>query len=142
MRHSRSFGLGGVLLAVLAVVGGCPAPSEPPPEAVLAGEWRLSTVEETGISATYLQFNSAGRLTSVRYEFGATTVEGQLRVASTRVDGQSVRIGVGLFGGGSLNFEGTLSADENTITGQASYIYRILGLTITVDNGAATLTRR
>lgn len=133
-------------LVALAFCAGCNFFNPTPPDsAVLDGEWDMvfdepGDLEGLTITAT---FDANGDLTeiSASNEAGGTATL-TLDSAVTELDGDQVTITIPT-SGGSVNFEGTLSADENTIDGQFSQSFELPGgdLDVTLPTGAVTLTR-
>lgn len=139
MRLSRVLSL---LVLPSVLIAGCQVIGPPPPESVLAGTWRLETTSPSGLGETTFTFDTNGNLQTVVF----TPVQGvQITrsepLSDTTVNGDSVGVSVNLLIIGTLSFNGTLSSDGKTITGQLTTDLN-LGLThIKIDNGQATLTK-
>ena len=133
---------GGLVLAT-ALLGGCPAATTPP-EAVLAGTWQLVPSEQftPPLSDWFLTFDSNGELTKVSYTFaGFATVTWNNPPAATTVNGSSVYISTTQSGNG-LTFSGTLNSTNTVATGTLSSNLIVGGITISVNQGPATLTKQ
>ncbi len=137
----------GSLIAVtlLLFVTGCPfGPQEPPAEAVLEGAWSVVPSEPGAIeNATYeAVFDSNGQLTqlSALRDDGATAT---LDTAGsvTSLDGSDVTISVQGTSTTTSLFEGTLSADQNTMTGSITRDIDLGDLEITLPGGELTFSR-
>jgi hypothetical protein len=129
--------------ALLLTMAGCPAPT-PPPEAVLAGTWQLvpSQTFTPALTNWFLTFNSDGDLTQISYTFaGFATVTLNNPPSATNVNGSSVFISSTVSGNG-LTFSGTLNSTNTVATGTLSSNLVVGGVTISVDQGPATLTKQ
>ncbi|MCH8146637.1 MAG: hypothetical protein IH987_01390 [Planctomycetes bacterium] len=102
MRNVAMFLLG---VAVLMGTTGCPPPA-PPAAAILAGDW--TGTDANGVVVT-VTFNADGIVVSITSEDGASA---EVSNSTTDLDGSDVTIVIG-----GRTFSGTLSDDENTITG-------------------------
>lgn len=124
-------------------LGGCPAlDTSPPPEAVLAGAWKLVTSQTTQLTETYLTFDDRGELETITYKIGGNaTITNERPQYETEVDGDSVRIESNFFGNG-LTFIGTLNAEQTEITGQSGTEFRLGFVTVSIDNGPLSLVRQ
>ena len=132
------------LALTTVLLTGCPAPVPPPAEAVLAGTWRLEPGEQftPPLSDWFLTFDSNGELTRVTYTFaGFATVTWNNPPAATTVNGSSVYISVSQSGNG-LIFSGTLNSSNTVATGTLSSNLVVGGITISVSQGPATLTKQ
>jgi len=123
----------------LAVVG-CDVFLPPGPEAVLEGTWLLKSNDDTSGADLLLIFDNRGNLVQLRLASGAVTVNQAVRGRST-LDGSNVTITLSAFAL-SLNFAGTLSADNNVMTGTITTHISLGGTQIGINNGTATLTRQ
>lgn len=142
----RSKLLRGLLLAMpLAAITwcvGCVSPDEDGgPEAVLAGTWEFKPENSTNLSKLMLTFDETGELTKVSYQIGAITIDSTALTGGATVDGDNVTIAVA-FGANHFFFNGTLDASRTTVVGTASTRITLALVTITIDNGAATLTKQ
>lgn len=130
-------------IGLLLSLGGCFF-SRPPPEAVLQGVWQLvpATQFTPPIENWLLTFNDDGELTQVSYQFaGLATVTWNNPNGATNVDGSSVYVSATQSGNG-LTFSGTFNSDETVATGELTSNLIAGGLTISVTQGAATLTKQ
>jgi hypothetical protein len=130
-----SLGLASLLL------GGCPLfPSEPPPAAVLEGDW-FAELDDGG--EVVFTFDDQGDLTRIRAMTATgATVDFNASQSTTMLTGDQVTIRVPLGDRGTSTFEGTLSADQNTMEGALSQEIVAEGvLTVTIPGGDLTLTR-
>jgi len=114
----RTFALALVLLPLLSA---CDIQIVPPPEAVLAGTWRLETSQDKSGSNATVTDNSPH--------------------ATVSVDGLNVSI-TSQFAGNGLVINGTLNEAHTVITGQQGTEIHIAGLTISIDQGTVTLTKQ
>ena len=129
----------GLALTTLALYTGCIIiPSE---ASELQGTWALTTAQSTNLGQTLLTFNEEGALTSVSYTIAGVTITDHAVTASSHVTGNNVTI-TASFAGNSINFVGTFNADKTVITGDAGTTITIGGITISIDNGAVTLTKQ
>ena len=103
MRNVAMFMLGA---AVLVGAVGCPGVIGPPASAILAGDW--TGTDANGVVVT-VTFNADGIVVSIAREDG---VSAEVSNSTTELDGDAVTITIG-----GRTFEGTLSEDQNTITG-------------------------
>ena len=104
-----------IAATLLVLVTGC----QPPAEAVLAGQWRVIPEDPGSIeNVTYeASFDSNGQLTelsAVRDDGATATLDTDGSVTS--LNGSDVTISVNA-GVETSVFEGTLSEDQNTMTG-------------------------
>lgn len=131
---------GFILVGMCVLIAGCPfLPSEPPPEAVLEGDW--TTTSEEGTIAV-VRFNDNGVVVNI---FAATeegvTVSVNVTGASTTLDGSDVTVRIPTATGEAV-FEGTLTEDQNTMTGSLDRVITIGDdVVITVPQGDVTLVR-
>ena len=142
MQCNRALALGWttVALAMLSVCSGC-IPPTPPATSVLAGTWELTTETTSNLSQVFLTFDADGVLTKITYQINNITIDANAPVADTDVDGDQVEIVAG-FAGNHLTLTGTLNADRTVIVG-TTFIQITLGtVTVTIDNGPATLTKQ
>jgi hypothetical protein len=109
----------------------------PPPEAVLAGAWKVVVTNNPDLDET-LVFDESGQLIERRIKAGSVTVTQTDVHRLTRVTGNDVRIETV----DNNVFEGTLNADKTIITGTLSTVLSFGSTIITTDNGAATLTKQ
>jgi hypothetical protein len=141
MRIHSAGALAAVVISLAGLlVAGCPSPT-PPPEAILAGTWELTTEETTELEQTLLTFDANGNLDKVVYQIGNITFTDNNPRGSTTVNGQTVTIDATFAGSGQI-FNGTLNADNTVITGTSGTVIRFGNLTIDIDNGAVTLTKQ
>jgi len=91
--------------AVLVGAVGCPVIG-PPASAILAGDWTGTDADGLVVTVT---FDDDGIVVSIAREDGVTA---EVSGSTTELDGDAVTITIG-----GRTFEGTLSEDENTITG-------------------------
>ena len=129
------------VVASLGFVVGCPM--MPGPEAVLEGTWSITPADPgDGEGFTYeAHFDSSGNLieiTGTRPD-GATaslTIDN----ATTTVDGSAVTISIPRPTKTTV-FDGTLSEDQNTITGTLTDEIELGDLEVTLPGGDLTLER-
>jgi len=120
-----------------ALLAGC----GPRPESVLEGTWELTTDDDQGLIETLLTFNHWGRLSEITFRNDMVSITNDviLRTKSTVV-GNAVSLDTSV-PGCSLIFRGTLNEDQTVIAGTVTMELQISLLNITIDKGAATLTR-
>ncbi len=134
----------GFVLVASVAISGCnifaPAPN---PAAVLEGTWQAEFAVPGDLEGydVRLTFDSSGQLT----EITATAPAGAVATfdgtgATTEVSGDQVTVTVPALVGTSV-FEGTLSADENTIDGSLSQNIEFQNGSVTLPSGDLTLTR-
>lgn len=125
----------------LGFVVGCP--TTPGPEAVLEGTWSVTPDDPgDGEGFTYeATFNSDGDLVEITGT-GPDGATASLSIddATTTVDGSAVSISIPRLAGTTL-FDGTLSADENTIDGSITDEISLGDLEIVLPGGDLTLER-
>lgn len=141
--HTLVRPIAALVLVALASAPGCITITPvPPPEAVLAGTWKLTTAQSTDLVQTLFTFDARGQLDQVSYKVGGNvTITNNAVLAKTSVDGENVTI-ISAFVGNSIIFNGTLNADQTVITGTTGTEIKLGGITISIDNGAMTLTRQ
>ncbi len=128
---------------LLVLVVGCPQVA-PPAEAVFEGRWSI-TPDDPGEfeNFTYVgRFDSDGQLV----ELEATRDDGATATLNTTgsvtsLDGSDVTISVPGSGPGTRVFEGTLSEDQNTMTGSLTEEIDLGDLEVTVPGGDLTWDR-
>ena len=130
------------VMALFSLGLNCPGliPIEP---SVLEGTWAVNVADED-LTLMRVTFNSDGRLTRVIYQIGTSmTIEETFTSGVGTVQGDNVTIR-GTFGPLNLStfsFEGTLNEDQTIISGNLTTEIHFLAITITINNGPATLTR-
>jgi hypothetical protein len=136
-----------VLLALVVPVGvvlcgGCPA-AAPPPEAVLAGSWALTTNQPSNLPPTVLNFDANGNFTSIVYTVGGATITQTPINGSTLVSGTTVTVSQSLTNGSSLNFVGQLNAANTQASGTLIATLNITSiLSIQFSSVPATITKQ
>lgn len=142
MQHMQR---GLVLAAMGLFLTGCIIPpdnSEPPEEAILAGDWELTGDSITNLESLVFTFNDRGKLTQVVYQLTGTA-----RITDTdprgeiTVSGQSVTIDATRLGSGTV-FTGTLNDSNTQIVGSLTTRLEVGSIIAEVDQGAATFTRQ
>ncbi|HVP12245.1 MAG TPA: hypothetical protein VMV94_13790 [Phycisphaerae bacterium] len=135
----------GLLLMVpfTCLPAGCGVLFAPPPEAVLAGTWNLTTQTTEPLTQLLLTFDQNGTLTTIVYQIGTDlAITTAVVSSSTDVNGKQVTIST-TFLGGTLSFNGTLNDANNVITGTLTTEIVLAPLTtVTINGGAATLTKQ
>lgn len=130
-----------VLPAVVILCGGCPAP--PPPEAVLAGSWALTTDQPSALPPTVLNFDANGNFVSIVYTVGNTVITQTPVGGSSLVSGSTVTISQSLTNGSSLNFVGQLNSTNTQAQGSLIATLNIGNLlNIQFSGVPATITRQ
>ena len=114
-----------------------------PAESILAGVWTITPADpgdfgEWDYEAT---FNSSGRLVELSAENAeGATAELEIDNATSQVSGSNVTVTIPAAAGTRV-FEGTLSADQNTITGSLTQEIDLEDLEVSVPGGELTLER-
>ena len=141
--HPLSAGLGLAFVILLAgVSGGCNSFFPPPPEAILAGTWSLTTSSVPDLTEFLLIFDQNGHLTTVEYRIGSDLlITAPAPESSTTVDGTEVFISA-IFFGNSLNFHGLLNDSNTVITGTLTTRIDAGIAIITINDGPATMTKQ
>jgi hypothetical protein len=124
---------------LLTFMGGCGVIT--PPEAVLSGNWSLTTTEASNLPPTTLTFDSSGNLTKVTFLINNGNVEYTATNSTTLVSGDTATITVA-FGAGSLSFVGTLNSDNTVINGNLTTSLLINNLTVNLVGASGTLTKQ
>ena len=128
----------------LPFVLGCPiVDTPPPPEAVLAGTWSITPAEPGDFADWDFEavFDSSGNLTELSgtREDGATATL-DTTGATTELDESEVTVSIPNDAGTRI-FTGTLSDDQNTITGSITQEIDLGDLEATLPGGDLTLER-
>lgn len=132
-----------VSLTLMAGAGCNTMPTVPPPEAILAGIWKIVPGSPQSFNAKFVTFNETGRVTKVEttsIDFllrNVTVTESNLNLASM-VNGASVKVTMP----GDLSFAGTLNDARTEATGKLVTEANIFDTTITTELGPATMTRQ
>jgi hypothetical protein len=131
------------IVASLGFVCGCPVVPAPGPEAVLEGTWSITPAEPGDFADWDFEavFDSSGDLTELSgtREDGATATL-DTTGATTELDGAEVTISIPDAAGMRV-FAGTLSADQNTMTGSITQEIDLGDLEATLPGGGLTLER-
>lgn len=135
------------LLLPLLVLGGCPAPAPPLPEAVLEGTWELTGDALPAEITDYLvTFNEVGEITRISFRYNeivTVTVSTSSSIdSSSTVSGSDVSIVASWFTVNNLVFSGTLNEALTQMTGSASYRLEFGGVTIETPVGDAVFTKQ
>ncbi len=136
--------LNSCVAASLCFVVGCPVAPAPGPEAVLEGTWAIMPADPGDFEGFTFEarFDSDGNLVEIngtRPEDGATASL-DIESATTTVDGSAVTISIPRPTKTTV-FEGTLSADQNTITGSITDEIDLGDLEVILPGGELTLER-
>ena len=131
-------------VASLSLVVGCPFVPAPGPEAVLEGTWTITPADPGDFGGFMFEarFDSSGNLVEIsgtRPEDGATALLDTSN-ATTTVDGSAVSISIPQLTG-TTAFDGTLSDDQNTITGTITDEIDLGDLEVTLPGGDLTFER-
>lgn len=124
-------------------VWGCPSAPTTPDEAFLEGTWTV-TPEDPGdfenveYEATFNQDGQLVKLKATRDDGATATLDASDSV--TTLEGDQLTISVPVAGGTSV-FEGTVSEDQNTITGELTREVDLGDLEIVVPGGTLTFER-
>lgn len=131
------------LFGACALIVGCPGTMPDNPAAVLEGDWTI-TPEDPGDAGDVMftaTWNSDGLLVQiVGVRDDGATVTLDTSDSTTVLDGSDVTITVPSLTGASV-FEGTLSADQNTMVGSVAEEINLGDLEITLPGGNLTLER-
>lgn len=132
-----------LLLSCSAVFfGGCSWFFVLPPEAVLEGTWSLQVAGNPDLSKLYLTFDRYGDLQTIQYQVGDNAlITVPSPVSQTNVTGNAVSIAAS-FSGNTLAFTGTLDSAQDVATGSLTTLITFDGIIISINNGAATMTRQ
>ena len=122
---------------------GCPLVPAPGPEAVLEGTWTI-TPADPGDSEGFTfeaRFDSNGNLVEINgTRPDGATASLNINNATTTVDGSAVTISIPRPTRTTV-FDGTLSSDQNTITGTITDEIDLGDLEVTLPGGDLTLER-
>jgi len=131
-----------VAICVCFTVSGCNI-FQPPAGSVLEGTWTVTPEDPGDFEGVEYEavFDSRGNLTEITAtrEDGATATL-DTSDATTTLEGDQLTISIPRAGGASA-FEGTLSEDQNTITGSLSQEVDLGDLEIVLPGGTITLER-
>lgn len=130
-------------VASLGFVVGCPIVPTPPAEAVFEGTWTVTPAEPGDFEgfAYEARFDSSGKLveiTGTRPDGATASLD--VDDATTTLDGSSVTVSIPRPTRTTV-FNGTLSDDQNTITGTISDEIELGDLEVTLPGGDLTLER-
>lgn len=132
-----------VVVASLGFVWGCPVVPGPGPEAVLEGTWSITPAEPGDFADRDFEavFDGLGNLTTLSgtREDGATATLDTTGATTELVDDQ-VTISIP-DAAGTRVFTGTLSDDQNTMTGSITQEIDLGDLEATLPGGDLTLER-
>ncbi len=139
-RSSRAIKCALVLAAPLVVaLPGCPSLL---PTAVVEGTWALTAQNAPNLNELLITFNSTGRVTHVTYQLaGGSVISVNAPVGTVTVSGKNVSVNT-TFNGNSLTFNGTLNSANTVITGSITTHIVVGAVTVTINNGPATLTKQ
>ena len=129
------------VVAVSLSVAGCGIFT--PAESVMAGVWTITPADpgDFGDWNYEATFNSNGRLVELSAENSdGATVELEIDNATSQVSGSDVTVTIPAAAGTRV-FEGTLSADQNTVTGSLTQEIDLGDLEATLPGGELTLDR-
>ncbi len=135
----KRFGCSIVVIAVSLAVTGCGTPAE----TILAGVWTVTPADpgDFGDWDYEATFNSSGRLVELSAESpDGATVELEIDNATSQVSGSDVTVTIPAAAGTRV-FEGTLSTDQNTLTGSLTQEIDLGDLEATLPGGELTLER-
>lgn len=124
-------------------VWGCPSTPTTPDEAFLEGTWTITPedpgdFEDVAYEGTFNQDGQLVELKATRDDGATATLDASGSV--TTVEGDQITVSVPTAGGARL-FEGTVSEDQNTITGDLTDEINLGGLEIAVPAGTLTWER-
>ena len=114
-----------------------------PAESILAGAWTITPADpgDFGDWNYEATFNSSGRLVELSAENAeGATAELEIDNATSQVSGSNVTVTIPAAAGTRV-FEGTLSADQNTITGSLTQEIDLEDLEVSLPGGELTLER-
>ena len=140
----KMFGCSIVVIAVSLSLAGCGLFTPTPPAAVvLGGTWTITPAEPGDFADWDFEaaFNSSGRLVELSAERpDGATAQLEIDNATSQVSGSTVTITIPAAGGTRV-FEGTLSADQDTITGSLTQEIDLGDLEASLPGGELTLER-
>ena len=137
----------GTLLVAMSTIAGCnnlgPGSN---PAAILEGTWTavFAVPGDLALADVQFIFDANGALTQITATppAGATVTFNVTDATTTQVDGDQVTVTIPTAAGARI-FTGTLSSDQNTITGSLSLSVDFPGgSNITLPSGDLTLTRQ
>lgn len=135
-KRSTFRGLALFTLVCAAVLAGCD--TIPPPGATLQGEWELVKASDPGgENKIVLEIDDQGRVASVTNFVGGTSFRQDNATGDVTLDGLDVLIKTST----NLKFDGVFNSGITEAVGTQYTEFTILGITTTIDNGAATLSR-
>jgi hypothetical protein len=135
----------GCVLA-FALLAGCGLSPGPNPAAMLAGDWQIKTTQPGPLDQFDIRanFNADGKITQITTipPFGGTTNLSVDNTTTTEVNGNEVTITIPEIGVNAV-IRGTLSDDENTITGNLSHDLNLIhtDFSVALPGSDITLTR-
>lgn len=115
---------------------------EPPPEAVLAGTWKVDFGVPNEIAEFYMTFDQNGEFAQITYKIGSgTTITDDKPFGWTEVNGNSVTIS-NTIGGTGRTFTGTFNDDKTVIDATSKSEIKIGSQTISTEEGPVTFTKQ
>ena len=150
-RMSKIMGVAGSAF-VGVLLGGCGLGQGPNPAAILAGDWQIKTTQPGPLDKFDIRanFDADGKLTQVTATppFGGTAILTTDNTTTIEVNGNQVTVTIPGIGLGTLIglgpvIRGTLSDDQNTITGTLSQDLTLshTDFSVTLPGSDITLTR-
>jgi hypothetical protein len=137
----KKFGCSIVVIVVSLSMAGCVIPA--PEQSILAGVWTV-TPAEPGDFADWdyeATFSNTGKLVELSAERSdGAVVELEIDNATSQVSGSTVTVTIPNAAGTRV-FEGTLSADQNTMTGSMTEYIDFGDLEARLPGGELTLQR-
>jgi len=131
-----------IVIAVpfVTLLSGCFPP--PPPTSVLEGTWKLTVEGAPDLRDLLLTFDSDGNIQTVQYQIGDNAIiTVPAPIGATSVENDTVTISV-TFNSNTLAFNGTLNDTNDIITGSLTTLITVGDVTVTIDNGPATMTKQ
>ena len=129
-----------------ALFGACDAFQGPNPAAILAGDWRIKTAQPGPLDQFDIRanFSADGKITQVTATppIGGAANLTVDNTTTTEVNGNEVTITIPEIGVNAV-VKGTLSDDQNTITGNLSHDLSLIhtDFSVTLPGSNLTLTR-
>lgn len=137
-----------MLLLGSALLAGCSQPEPVPcpvpgnPEAVLAGNWSLTTDGPSDLPPTTLTFDGNGKMTNISFNLNGVIINQQPVSGCTQVNGMTVNISQNLTTSTNMGFMGTLNDDYTKIRGSLVATLALDNTNIILGGVPATLARQ
>jgi hypothetical protein len=131
-----------LFVSVLAILPAACFNPAPPATAVLAGTWAVTSPSAGQLNQLLLTFDSNGNLQTISYQVSNNaTITVPSPVGTTSVDGDNVTI-TSTFNNNGFVFEGVLNSEKTVINGTVTTQITSGDVVVTINRGAATLTKQ